>query len=120
MPTTALPVFKPIPTAMCAPSGTTRLGSRAVSAFCMSSAAAVAAAAWSGRSMGAPQKAITQSPMYLSMVPRWSPRITRDSSVSSVFISSPSAAGSIFSDKVVKPRTSANITVSSVERADME
>ena len=69
--------------------------------------------------MGAPQKAITQSPMYLSMVPRWSARITRDNSVNSVFMSSPRAAGSIFSDKVVKPRTSANITVSSVDLADM-
>jgi hypothetical protein len=109
-----------MPTASCASPGSVSRGTSTASARCMSSAAATAAAAWSGRGTGAPQKAITQSPMYLSIVPRCSARITRESSVRSVFISSPRAWGCICSDRVVNPRTSANITLSSALRPDIE
>ena len=69
----------------------------------------------SASSNGAPQNAITASPMYLSSVPLWRKTIC----VISVRYSLSSAASSCassFSEMLVNPRTSLNITVISVLR----
>ena len=71
-----------------------------------------------GRSTGAPQNAMTQSPMYLSMVPRLE-RMMSVSRLNTEFSSSCNWVGSIFSDILVKPRMSQNITVSSLLAAFM-
>jgi hypothetical protein len=55
---------------------------------------------------------MTQSPMYLSMVPRcW--RMTWVSLLNKVLSKACNCTGSMRSDRVVKPRMSQNITVSS-------
>ena len=74
--------------------------------------------AWSGVSTGAPQKAITQSPMYLSMVPRLL-RIKSVSRLKILLSKACSCVGSMVSDIWVKPRMSQNITVSSLADAFM-
>ena len=55
---------------------------------------------------------MTQSPMYLSMVPRWL-RMIWVSLLNTSFNNPCSCKGSIRSDMAVKPRMSQNITVSS-------
>ena len=78
----------------------------------MRKAAATARAGWSGQGSGAFQKAITQSPIYLSMVPA-SARMAPESGSSSRLTSAVSRSGQSFrrSDRLVKPRTSQNRTV---------
>ena len=78
----------------------------------MPSAAFTASVACADSDTGAPQKAITQSPMYLSMVPRcW--RMTCVSRVKISLSKACSCTGSMRSDMAVKPRMSQNMTVSS-------
>jgi hypothetical protein len=66
--------------------------------------------ACSGVSTGAPQNAITQSPMYLSIVPRLA-RMMPVSRVKTSLSRACSWIGSMCSDILVKPRMSQNITV---------
>ncbi|MCY1365460.1 hypothetical protein D9M69_523060 [compost metagenome] len=87
-------------------------------AAAISIAACTASAAWPGVSMGAPQKAMTQSPMYLSTVPRCA-LITSVSRLKTVFRKACSSAGAICSDSRVKSRISQNITVISLLSARM-
>ncbi len=82
--------------------------SRTVSAI--SSAARTASVAWSGVSMGAPQKAMTQSPMYLSTVPRCA-LMTLVSRLNRVLRKACSSAGAICSESRVNSRMSQNMTV---------
>ena len=84
----------------------------------MASAASTAWRAWSGSSSGAPQKAISASPMYLSSVPRWA-RTTSVRCENSRFIIAPSSAGGMRWATAVKPDTSANSTVSVALRLAM-
>ncbi|MNT25907.1 hypothetical protein D3C72_1614520 [compost metagenome] len=69
-------------------------------------------------STGAPQNAMTQSPMYLSMVPRWL-RMVWVRRLKTVLSRAWSRVGSRVSDSRVKPRMSQNITVISLLSARM-
>ncbi len=87
-------------------------------AWRMAKAASTDRRAWSGSGTGAPQKAITQSPMYLSMVPRrW--RISCVRLLNTRLSKACRSAAVMVSDNWVKPRMSLNITVSSRSSARM-
>ena len=118
LPTDMTPVLSPMPTSTGGAPWAARSAFSSRMACSMASAASTARRAWSGMATGAPQKAMTQSPMYLSMVP-WCARMTCVSRVSTSFSSACKASGSRVSDKVVKPRRSQNMTVSSSARACM-
>ena len=91
---------------------------RAWTAAAISSAAVTARWACSVVSTGAPQKAMTQSPMYLSMVPRWA-RMVWVRRLNTRLSRAWSWVGSMCSDISVNPRMSLNMTVSSWLRACM-
>ncbi len=78
----------------------------------ISSAAAKASLACVALGIGAPNKTIIASPMYLFITPPW--RATHFSRpVKYSFKSATIFSGAIFSDSVVKPRMSQNMTVTS-------
>jgi hypothetical protein len=68
--------------------------------------------------MGAPQNAMTQSPMYLSTVPRCA-LMTSVSRLNTVLRKAWSSAGAICSDRRVKSRMSQNSTVMGLLSARM-
>lgn len=87
-------------------------------AWAISTAARTARVAWSGLSTGAPQKAMTLSPMYLSTVPPWRLMIS-DSRLKMRLRKACSSTGASVSDSRVKPRMSQKSAVSSLLSARM-
>ena len=84
----------------------------ALSASCISTAAATARYVWSDSAMGAPQTAMISSPMNLSSVPSW--RNTMSTMISKYSLSIETmVCGSSRSLIAVKPRMSENSTVAS-------
>jgi hypothetical protein len=118
LPTATGPVPRPMPTASAPCPAAARSALKAWIAARMSSAASTACRACRGLATGAPQNAITQSPMYLSMVPWWRAMtpLRRSSSSRS---SACSSAGGRVSARLVKPFRSQNMIVSSSVRACM-
>ena len=115
-PTRMLPLDRPTPILS---GGQPRLTKDSFSTSMALGSSIAASSAWracSGSSSGAPQNAMIASPMYLSMVPRcfW---ITLVSGVRKLFMSSDSSCGLSLncSEMVVKPRTSENSTVISLD-----
>ena len=117
-PTEATPVLMPMPTPSAGRPMQTRSALISCIALCMASAAATARAAWLLLRRGAPQKAMTQSPMYLSMVPSCS-RMTCVRRVKMRLSRACNCSGAIVSDRLVKPRMSQNMTVISRASARM-
>ncbi|PMQ14670.1 hypothetical protein JaAD80_19595 [Janthinobacterium sp. AD80] len=80
-PTCMAPVLMPMPMRSAGQPRALNSSFRRAALRCISSALATARLAWSGKATGAPQKAITASPMYLSRVPPWLSRISCDMAV---------------------------------------
>jgi hypothetical protein len=80
------------------------------SSFCIASAARIARSGSFSCAVGAPNSAITASPICLSIVPPCA-MIAASRRVHSAFIVALTSSGSIVSDIAVKPETSANSTV---------
>ncbi|MNC92660.1 hypothetical protein D3C83_91250 [compost metagenome] len=71
LPTLMRPVLRPTPIWISGQFRDLKCGCRLFSARCISMAARMPLRACIGSGSGAPQNAMMQSPMYLSMVPRW-------------------------------------------------
>ena len=110
LPATTGPLCKPIRTRSGARPRPRRAALSAVIAAAMARAARRARPAWSGWSSGAPQKAMTQSPMNLSMVPP-SASTQRPSRSKWAFSRAATSAAGIRSAAAVKSTMSVNITV---------
>src|SRR6266851_3279599 len=114
-PTDAVPVFKPMPMSSSGRPAVCHSSRSSATRCIMASAVRQALTAWSPSSKGAPQKAITASPIYLSSVPfEWNMR--RVISDRYPFSRSARSCASSSSDIAVKLRISLNITVISVLR----
>jgi len=116
LPTTALPLWMPMPMAKV---GRPRSGKRASShwrkdsaAAAISRAAAIARRAWSGWCTGEPNTAITASPMNLSTLPPWASTGAQARGSQALSISKTSRLVS-FSDMAVKLRCRGTRMVSS-------
>ena len=115
LPTIQSPVLMPMPISMASfPSPTNSLFS-SLSAFRILTPAWMASSGWLSCEAGAFQKAIMQSPMYLSMVPSHS-KISLERVVNKRLIKSVRASGSCLycSEILVKPRISENSIVISL------
>ncbi len=109
-PTFISPQFSPTPMFNTGQPRFTKSGSRLRMRFCIASAASTPWIACSGSFSGAPQKDMIASPMYLSIVPRFS-WMTSVISVKYAFIMSFSPSGVRPSEIEVKSRTSEKSTV---------
>ena len=105
-PATTVPVLMP----KCKPKSVPRAALKSSNAADISNAARKARSASFSWVSGAPNSAITPSPINLSSVP-WYFSITGTSRSKQSFIKSRTASGSRLSENAVKPATSANITV---------
>ena len=115
-PTIASPVFTAIRTSRGGSPREARSVFQAAIPSRIFSAAATARSAWSGCSSGAPKKAITASPMNLSIVPPQA-KTASEASVKNSVSRRESSSADIFSDQPVNPTMSAKRIVTTFVRA---